>query len=279
MSVRRSILSVSGGLAAALWTAEARAGMPSPVLTDWAEIRFETISFFVVVILLSAAVICWLWNSLAKDFTALPRLRYRRALAMVVLLGLFLALVLTMIAGARELLTPGAWQKQGLLYKVVAPAKPADTPKPPDPPYLAARKGPLSTPARFAERPSGRLPRSTAAVSPPPRTPAAIDGKLWQWPGRPLKKGTGSETGTENRRKNNGGEVPVPFFTGAGVAGKRYLYVPGQRIDQKARRRVRRGCCSTSPMSTTAIGWCCAADGTIVSLPASELDQQLSEKP
>jgi hypothetical protein len=120
MSARRLLVAVFGGLAFTLCTAEARAGMPTPVLTDWAQIRFETISFFVAVILVGAAVICWLWNSLAKDFTALPRLRYRRALAMVVLLGLFLALVLTMIAGARELLTPGAWQKQGLVYKVAA---------------------------------------------------------------------------------------------------------------------------------------------------------------
>ena len=166
MSVCRSVLSVSGGVAAALWAAEAQAGMPTPVLTDWAEIRFETISFFVVVILVSAAVIRWLWNSLAKDFTALPRLKYRRALAMVVLLGLFLALVLTMIAGARELLTPGAWQKQGLLYKVAAPAKAARDAEDSRFARSATAERALSTPPRPPRRRSGLMPRVTTVVFP-----------------------------------------------------------------------------------------------------------------
>jgi hypothetical protein len=94
------------------------AGMPSPHLSDWAELRFEAISFFVVVLLAVAAAVRWLWNSLAKDFPKLPRLSYRRALAAAMLGGLVLVVVLTMIAGSRELLTPGAWQKQGVLYKV-----------------------------------------------------------------------------------------------------------------------------------------------------------------
>lgn len=121
-------LSIAAAFVAAVsWTREAMAGMPSPTLSDWAEVRFETISFVVVVLLISTAVIRWLWNSLAKDFSALPRLSYGRTLAMVLLLGLFLIVVLTMIAGARELLTPGAWQKQGRLYKV------AESPVPPNP--------------------------------------------------------------------------------------------------------------------------------------------------
>ena len=37
---------------------------------------------------------------------------------------MLLGVVLTMIAGARELLTPGAWEKQGLQYKLAGPAKP-----------------------------------------------------------------------------------------------------------------------------------------------------------
>ena len=93
---------------AALRPSVAMAGMPMPVLSDWAALRFETISFFVVVLLISAAVIRWLWNGLAKDFSKMPRLSYRRTLAAVVLCGLLLMVVLTMIAGARELLTPGA---------------------------------------------------------------------------------------------------------------------------------------------------------------------------
>lgn len=48
----------------------------------------------------------------------MPRLTYRRALALLLLSGLFLYVILTMISGARELLTPGAWQKQGIGYRL-----------------------------------------------------------------------------------------------------------------------------------------------------------------
>ena len=53
------------------------------------------------------------------DFTRLPRLSYSKALAMVVLWGLLFVVVLTMISGARELMTPGAWKKNGITYSVV----------------------------------------------------------------------------------------------------------------------------------------------------------------
>ena len=119
MRIRHLLLAAALGVA--FRPCQALAGMPSPVLSDWAEIRVETISFFVVLLLICTAVIRWLWNYLAKDFPALPRLGYGKTLAGVVLVGLLLAVVLTMIAAARELLTPGAWQKQGLLYKVAAP--------------------------------------------------------------------------------------------------------------------------------------------------------------
>jgi hypothetical protein len=41
-------------------------------------------------------------------------------------------LVLTMISGARELMTPGAWEKKGFTYQLVRdrPAKAADTQAP-----------------------------------------------------------------------------------------------------------------------------------------------------
>jgi hypothetical protein len=100
----------------------ALAGMPSLTLTDVAKLRLETISFFLVGFLLSAWLIQWLWNVLAKDFSVLPRLSYGKALAVVSLWGLLFILVLTMISGARELMTPGAWQKQGLTYRLVPPA-------------------------------------------------------------------------------------------------------------------------------------------------------------
>ena len=69
-------------------------------------------------LLVSAGLIQLLWNSLRKSFTRLPRLNYPRAIGLVVLWGLLFIVVLTMISGARELMTPGAWEKQGATYRL-----------------------------------------------------------------------------------------------------------------------------------------------------------------
>jgi hypothetical protein len=95
------------------------AGMAGAVtLREVAKIRLQNLSFFIMVLLLSAALIRWIWNSLRKDFTRLPHLTYFKALGVVVLWGLLFILVLAMISGARELLTPGAWEKQGATYRL-----------------------------------------------------------------------------------------------------------------------------------------------------------------
>jgi hypothetical protein len=96
----------------------AEAGMPSVTLSDFARIRVEAASFFLVGLLLAAAVVLWCWNALAADFPRLPKLRYRGAVGIVVLWGLLFVIVLTMISGARELMTPGAWVRQGMTYKL-----------------------------------------------------------------------------------------------------------------------------------------------------------------
>jgi len=98
--------------------APAHAGMPSFTLTDLSKARLDSISFFIVVLLLLSLLVKLLWNFLAKDFPKLPKLTYPRALAVVTLWGLVFLLVLTMISGARELMTPGAWEKQGATYKL-----------------------------------------------------------------------------------------------------------------------------------------------------------------
>jgi hypothetical protein len=106
----------------------ALAGMPSITLSDLARMRFQTISFFLVVFLACSWVVRWLWNSARRDFPRLPYLTYRRAITLVALWGLLFLLVLTMISGARELMTPGAWKKEGFTYKLkddLAPAKAA----------------------------------------------------------------------------------------------------------------------------------------------------------
>jgi hypothetical protein len=97
------------------------AGMPSITLTDIARMRVETLSFFLLVFLLSSWAVKLLWNWLRTDFPKLPRLTYPKAVGVVTLWGLLFVVVLTMISGARELLTPGAWEKVGLTYKLAEP--------------------------------------------------------------------------------------------------------------------------------------------------------------
>ena len=118
----------------------AQAGMPAPLPThvprwlrlgDSAIARLQAISFFVVVFGLCCLAVQMLWNTIRRDFPSLPRLTYPGALAGVFLWGLLFVIVLTMISGARELMTPGAWEKQGFTYKLAnaPPAAPA-TPGP-----------------------------------------------------------------------------------------------------------------------------------------------------
>jgi hypothetical protein len=117
-----------------LLSSPAMAGMGSPLpwdvakalhLTRPSEMRLEAISFFVAALLVSPLVVRWLWNSVAGDFPRMPRITYFRSLAVVVIWGLLFLVVLTLIAATRELMTPGAWQKQGLLYKLPASQAPA----------------------------------------------------------------------------------------------------------------------------------------------------------
>jgi hypothetical protein len=194
--MRRCFLLITAGtMAVVLRPSVALAGMPSIVLTDWASTKLSAISFFVAVFLLAAAVARWLWNALARDFPKLPQITYRRALAATALWGLMLAVVLTMIAGARELLTPGAWQKRGALYEVAAPKSlpPAgDTASS----SLKARREHLRrldvALVDYATQHRGHYP---------PADSTAIAASLW--------------------------EVP-------GGYGLRYLYVPGQSVAQSS---------------------------------------------
>ena len=105
-------------LALALLPEAASAGMPIVRLSDVARLRFQSLSFFLLLFLLSTLLVYFVWNALARDFPRLPRLTYRRALGLVGLWGFLFVLVLTMISGARELLTPGAWEPAGRTYKL-----------------------------------------------------------------------------------------------------------------------------------------------------------------
>ena len=85
-------------------------------LSESADQRFQAISFFVVGVILATIVVKFLWNSIATDSGWLPSLSWSKTVAVVVLWGSLFVLVLTMISGARELMTPGAWKKEGITY-------------------------------------------------------------------------------------------------------------------------------------------------------------------
>lgn len=102
------------------------AGMPTVRLTEVARVRLENISFFLMLFFLSAWLIQLLWNYLGRDWTFLPRLRYPAALGIVTLWSLLFVLVLTMISGARELMTPGAWEPKGATYRLAGAEREAE---------------------------------------------------------------------------------------------------------------------------------------------------------
>ena len=170
----------------------ALAGMPTVTLTDVASARLQTISFFLVVLLACAWVVKGIWNGLRSDLPRLPRLTYRKALGLVALWGLLFLLVLTMISGARELLTPGAWTKQGLTYKLNAPVPAAERSSETE----AVRRDSLGRLRAalwaYARAHDGRFPPDDSA------TPEVPD-ELWQLPG---------------------------------PSGMRYLYAPGRRTGE-----------------------------------------------
>src|SRR5688572_7846169 len=104
-----------------LLPAQAHAGMPSYNVSDVVAARLEVISFFLAVSLVLAFVFQRCWNSLTKDFSRMPSLSYMKSLAIIFVASLFCGLILTMISGARELMTPGAWAKVRAVYKLKEP--------------------------------------------------------------------------------------------------------------------------------------------------------------
>lgn len=118
-------------------TAMAWAGMPSPLPTNPEKIfrlnetplaRLQAISFFLLGLVACTAAVWGLWNYVQRDFPKLGRLSFGRAFAGVILWGLVFVIVLTMISGARELMTPGAWSKQGFTYKLSPAAAEGQSP-------------------------------------------------------------------------------------------------------------------------------------------------------
>jgi hypothetical protein len=149
------------------------AGMTMPEFSEIARTRLQVLSFFLILYLLTALVYQWAWNSLRKDFPKLPRIRYTGALAALAVCGLFIYVVLTMISGARELMTPGAWARTGVSYKLREPEK---DPKP----WLdASRRASLEKVRaflwRYASEHGGAFPARREQADIPPAEWRSID--------------------------------------------------------------------------------------------------------
>lgn len=110
-------------LVVAATTLPANAGMTVYGLRDIYRLRLEEVSFFVALFLACALGLKLLWNYAFKGFTSIPRLKYLQALSASLIFGLVMLLVLTMISGIREVLTPGAWRKQGTSYRLNDPSQ------------------------------------------------------------------------------------------------------------------------------------------------------------
>ncbi|MFO0952142.1 MAG: hypothetical protein U0835_13530 [Isosphaeraceae bacterium] len=160
------------------WATLAHAQTPSITLSEVASARLQTISFFLVVLTACALVIRWVWNSLRSDFPALPRLSFGKSLGLVALWGLLFLLMLTMISGARELLTPGAWKKQGLTYNL-AESEPPAAETPPGLPRETERRAAIERLRgalwSFALANAGRFPTASEAES-------AMSKEVWRLP-------------------------------------------------------------------------------------------------
>ncbi len=167
------------------------------MLTEAGRLRYEAVSFFLVMLLLSALAVRLLWNYLARDFPALPRLSLTKSLGVVATWGLLLLVVLTMIAAAREMMTPGSWQKQGLLYTL------ADAP--------TAQQSHNDAASDVNEVRRKRLEELKAA--------------LWQYAAQ-----HNGELPPANHLA-----VPEKLWEVGGIVGARYRYVAGLSLSQDAR--------------------------------------------
>jgi len=144
----------------------AHAGMTVYGLRDMYRLRLEDISFFLLLLVGSALLLRVLWNYAAKGFSFLPRLKFLQAFALALLLGLVMLVILTMISGIREVLTPEAWRHQGTSYRLNDPAQ-----EPTRRRSLEHLRGALF---QYALTHGGRFPKSDF-------TPEIPD-KLWESP-------------------------------------------------------------------------------------------------
>lgn len=160
------------------WTADNpypydHAETSSPVV-GW---QVQALSFFLACLFFGTFVVQWLWNHARRDFPVLPQISYRRSLSLVVLWGLLFVVVLTMISGARELMTPGAWRKQGWTYQLEKAAAKSDKTADDD---RETRRGGLEQLRtalwQYAATHGGKFPT---------RDQSGLEVRLWDVPGNP----------------------------------------------------------------------------------------------
>ena len=102
-------------------------GMPMVTISDFFMMRLQLISVFLLGMVVSSLVVKKVWNNFRNDLPALPELTLGKSFALVTLWGLLFVIVLTMISGARELMTPGAWVKKGNTYVLPSSLNPTST--------------------------------------------------------------------------------------------------------------------------------------------------------
>ena len=147
-------------------TSPAHAGMTVYGLKDVYRLRLEEISLFILMLLCCALVFKLLWNHGTKGFSFLPRLKFLQALSLSLVLGLAMLLILTMISGIREVLTPGAWRRQGASYRLNDPSQ--------EPARLRSLEHLRAALFEYARRHEGRFPPNDFVLE--------IPEKLWESP-------------------------------------------------------------------------------------------------
>ncbi|MDR2705737.1 MAG: hypothetical protein LBC02_08165 [Planctomycetaceae bacterium] len=96
------------------------AGMPMITLSRYGMERLIGISTAIFIVMVVAAIpIMFCWNALVADSTRFKRLNYPKSLGVVFLGGCFFSLILVMIAGSRELFSPGAWIPNGIVSQTI----------------------------------------------------------------------------------------------------------------------------------------------------------------
>jgi hypothetical protein len=144
----------------------ARAGMTVYGLRDVYRLRFEEISFFIVLLLVCALLLKLLWNYAFKEFKSVPKLKYLQSLCASLLFGLVMLIILTMISGIREVLTPGVWRKQGTSYRLNDPSQ--------EPARRRSLEHLRAALVDYARANDGKFPASDFGPE--------ISGKLWESP-------------------------------------------------------------------------------------------------